>query len=72
MAQEHDIHDIVLLKKDRPADGLRRGMRGTVVHVLTRPRRAYEVEFCDEDGRTVAQLALDPDEITRAEVTLHA
>jgi hypothetical protein len=53
--------DTVALTVDLPEEGLSRGLVGTVVEVF--PSGDYEVEFTDEDGRTVAQLALQPDQI---------
>ena len=39
-------YDIVELATDKYADiGLEKGIHGTIVHVYTVPRRAYEVEF---------------------------
>ncbi len=56
-------HDGVVLKQDLPRNGLKKGTVGAIVHIFTRPRLAYEVEFCDELGRTVAQLPVAPDQI---------
>lgn len=53
--------DVVALTKDRPDRGLERGQVGTVVEVLA--PGVYEVEFCDQDGRTYAMLALDEQEL---------
>jgi hypothetical protein len=44
-------HDVVALIEDVPADGLRKGDVGAVVHCY-RPGDIYEVEFIDERGRT--------------------
>ena len=55
--------DAVRLLVDIPAEGIRRDAVGTVLHVFTRPRLAYELEFCDARGRTVAQFAALPDQI---------
>ncbi|HET7842771.1 MAG TPA: DUF4926 domain-containing protein [Xanthomonadales bacterium] len=52
--------DVVELLEPQPRAGLAAGRLGTIVEELTHPHEAYEVEFCDEDGRTVAQLALRP------------
>lgn len=57
------ILDRVRLLRDMPSRNLRRGMTGTIVEVFDKPNRAYEVEFSDENGVTVAQLALQPNEI---------
>jgi hypothetical protein len=57
-----DELDVVRLRGDRPEDGLRAGAEGTIVHVFTRPNTAYEVEFADEDGQTVAMLPLTEDQ----------
>jgi len=51
--------DVVALLEDKPAEGLVAGQVGTVVDVLA--PNAFEVEFLDSNGRTVALL-----ELTRA------
>lgn len=48
MLQEHDTVALVI---DRPAESLRRGDVGAVVHVY-QGKDAYEVEFVDERGKT--------------------
>ena len=55
--------DCVRLQRDIPHRLLKRGMIGTVVEVFERPDEAYEVEFCDDNGATIAQLALQPSDI---------
>ncbi|MDX3995097.1 DUF4926 domain-containing protein [Pseudomonas aeruginosa] len=55
-----EINDVVRLIDNQPSDGLLSGALGVVVAVFSEPREAYEVEFCDEDGCTIAQLALLP------------
>lgn len=52
--------DVVALLADLPEHGLVRGQVGTVVELLD---GAYEVEFCDDDGRTYAELAVAPDQL---------
>jgi hypothetical protein len=52
--------DVVALLSDVPAHGLVRGQVGTVVEVLD---GAYEVEFSDDEGKTYAELALQPDQL---------
>ena len=54
--------DVVALTVDLPEINLRRGQVGTVVEVLD-GNRAFEVEFCDRDGRTYASLGLRPDQV---------
>lgn len=46
-------HDCVVLTGDLPAEDLRAGDVGTVVHIH-REGEAYEVEFTTLTGRTVA------------------
>ncbi|HXP95101.1 MAG TPA: DUF4926 domain-containing protein [Telmatospirillum sp.] len=48
--------DVVALTADLPDRGLSRGQVGTVVEVLA--PSVFEVEFCDDEGRTYAQAAL--------------
>jgi len=58
--------DRVRLKKDIPKRNLRKGMLGTVVLIYEKPDEAFEVEFSDDQGGTVAQLALAPSDIEPA------
>jgi hypothetical protein len=48
--------DVVALTDDLPEHGLVRGQVGTLVESLAPD--AFEVEFCDNQGRTYAMLAL--------------
>jgi Domain of unknown function (DUF4926) len=48
--------DTVALIEDLPERKLKRGEVGTVVEILAPD--VYEVEFCDDEGRTYAELAL--------------
>ena len=58
--------DIVVLQQDLPDEGLRKGMTGAVILRFDEPQVAYETEFCDEEGRPIAQLALLPEQIAHA------
>ena len=51
----------VALSEDLPGRKLKRGEVGTVVEVLAAD--VYEVEFCDEDGQSYAELALRGDQL---------
>ncbi len=53
--------DTVALLENLPERKLRRGEVGTVVEIL--PPDAYEVEFCDDEGRTYATLALRAEQL---------
>jgi hypothetical protein len=53
--------DVVALTEDLPDRGLSRGQVGTVVESLGPD--AFEVEFCDNEGRTYASLGLRADQI---------
>lgn len=55
-------HSMVVLNRDRAADGLHVGDVGAVVHVYENGK-AYEVEFVAGDGATVALLTLEPQEV---------
>jgi len=54
--------DIVALTTDLPEHHLRRGQVGTVVEILA-DGAAFEVEFCDREGRTYESLGLRPDQV---------
>lgn len=58
-----DVNDVVQLLADRPDDGLVAGMRGVVVAVFDQPDRAYEVEFVNDDGSTIAMSTLRPGQL---------
>lgn len=53
--------DVVALTEDVPAKRLLRGQVGTVVDVLA--PEAYEVEFCDDKGRTYACTRLSASQL---------
>lgn len=48
--------DTVALLQHIPSRKLKRGEVGTVVEILA--PAVYEVEFCDDEGQTYAELAL--------------
>ncbi|EDI1748341.1 DUF4926 domain-containing protein [Salmonella enterica] len=52
--------DVVVLGEDLPDEGLAKGTVGTIVMVFDTPTLGYLVEFCDEEGRTLAMPALLP------------
>ncbi len=54
------VTDVVRLLDDIPSESLFNADLGTIVAVFFEPEEAYEVEFCTDDGRTLAQLALQP------------
>ncbi|KKK05124.1 DUF4926 domain-containing protein [Micromonospora sp. HK10] len=60
-----DPYDLVELKEALPEENPPAGAVGTIVHVFHRPELAYEIEFTDEDGRTVSSVAVTPDRIRR-------
>jgi hypothetical protein len=53
--------DTVALREDLPKRKLKCGEVGIVVEVLAPD--TYEVEFCDDEGRTYAELALRSDQL---------
>lgn len=53
--------DTVALREDVPTRRLGAGEVGTVVEILA--DGVYEVEFCDESGRTYAEFALHHDQL---------
>jgi hypothetical protein len=55
-------HAMVVLNFDKPSSGLYAGDVGAVVHVYSNGD-AYEVEFVDGDGTTVACITLDSKDV---------
>ena len=62
MANKIKLLDVVALTVDLPNYNLWQGQVGTVVEILA-GGNAYEVEFCDRDGRTYESIGLRPDQI---------
>jgi len=60
---EIETLSVVALLQDLPEHGLVRGQVGTVVEDLA--PGVYEVEFCDDDGRTYAMASLKADQLMR-------
>lgn len=59
-----NVHDTVVLIRDLPELGLTKGMRGVILLVFNEPNLGYEVEFCDKQGRTIAEVALAHEHIS--------
>ena len=57
------LFDVVALTVDVPEDGLAAGMVGAIVEVYITLTEAYEVEFCDPQGRTIALRAFLPEQL---------
>jgi hypothetical protein len=57
------LFDVVALARDLPEHGLKAGAEGTVIEVYEQPEPAYEVEFADDDGVTIATVVLRPDQL---------
>jgi hypothetical protein len=57
-----ELLDVVALTVDLPEYNLWRGQVGTVVEILA-SGAAFEVEFCDREGRTYESVGLRPDQI---------
>ena len=61
MYNNSKLLDVVALTEDIAEYGLWRGQVGTVVEILS-DGKAFEVEFCDREGRTYESLGLRPDQ----------
>ncbi|HOQ48102.1 MAG TPA: DUF4926 domain-containing protein [Bryobacteraceae bacterium] len=57
------MHSVVALLEDLPEQGLVRGQVGTVVE--TWAPGVYEVEFCDDNGKTYAMVAVKAEQLMR-------
>ncbi len=67
---KHDLLAVVRTTVDFPEFGICAGDVGTVVEVYEDGE--YEVEFCDPDGETRAQFALDGSQIRPASLSIAA
>lgn len=61
MGSEIHILDVIALITDLPQHNLSRGQVGTVVEILA--PGVFEVEFCDNDGRTYATVAVRAEQL---------
>lgn len=61
MSETIGLFDVVALVEEIPDRGLVRGQVGTVVEVLN--PGVFEVEFCDNNGRTYAMLPVKTDQM---------
>ncbi len=59
----YSLFDVIQLTVDMPEENLLAGMFGTIVHIFEKPQITYEVEFCDDDGQTIAQLTLTAEQL---------
>ena len=57
------LFDTVETTVDLPAHAIKTGMVGAIIEVFDAPHQAYEVEFVDAAGRTIAQAAMLPHQI---------
>lgn len=60
------LFDTVRLVKESPDLPLTCQSIGTIVEIYLEPALAYEVEFCDENGRTTILQAFKPEELRPA------
>jgi len=58
-----EILSVVALLEELPDEGLVRGQVGTVVESWA--PGIYEVEFCDDNGKTYAMVALKAEQLMR-------
>ncbi|MSV29899.1 MAG: DUF4926 domain-containing protein [Bryobacterales bacterium] len=58
-----EMLSVVALIEDLPGEGLVRGQVGTVVESWAPD--VYEVEFCDDNGRAYAMVALKAEKLMR-------
>lgn len=58
-----EMHSVVALLEALPNEGLVRGQVGTVIETWT--PGVYEVEFCDDNGKAYAMVALKAEQMIR-------
>ena len=60
---KYSLLEVVKLQQDLPGFNLQKGGIGAIVEVYSNPYEAYEVEFCDTKGKTIALLTLKPEQL---------
>lgn len=58
-----NLLDAIQLKNNISEENLNRGDIGTILEILNTDPGVYDVEFIDENGRTITILTLSEDEI---------
>lgn len=53
-----NINGVVRLLEDISSEKVYKGELGVIVEIFSDPEIAYEIEFCDQEGKTVAQVVL--------------
>ncbi len=66
------LFDLVSLKQDLPQEGLRKGMVGTIVALFDTPEVAYEVEFANDLGETLCEVALTASQLEVCQPATHS
>lgn len=57
------INDTVRVRTDPPMEWVRAGLIGRIVDIVPGPREEYEVEFRDDAGTLIAEVALTPEQL---------
>lgn len=60
---QYSLLEVVQLQQDFPNISLFRGSTGTIIDTYMSPHEAYEVEFYDDRGVTIALLTLKPEQL---------
>lgn len=58
-----ELLDVVRMLVDAPEENVRVGSVGTVIFVHGSPAQAYEIEFVDDRGCSVAQIVALPGQV---------
>lgn len=58
-----EINDVIKVSKN-PQDGINIGDIGTVVYIFNKNPPVYEIEFIDDNGRTLLTVPFKAEEIT--------
>ena len=61
-----EVYEVVQLKCDLDDKGLKKGDRGAIVMVYPGRQPEYEVEFVDQDGKTIAVETVSGEHLIKA------
>lgn len=62
---KYDITEVVAVINDNYHSTVRKGQVGTIVEILGENRNVYEVEFCDDQGKTFYTAAIKEDDLLK-------
>ncbi len=62
--EQFNLYDIICLKEDISIPPLQKGTVGTIIYIY-KPDRLFEVDFISKEGRSLASVVLENNQILK-------